>query len=123
MAADKLHTFKSNAVRDAKQMLAKGVAPGEAFTIEKLQTNTGIRFRAVWSEKREAKAPRTGSKQATVVALLQRPDGATVPEIMAETGWLPHTTRGFIAGTIKRKLGLAITAEKIDGRGHVYRAT
>jgi hypothetical protein len=65
--------------------------------------------------------PRTDTKQAMVIEMLERPQGATVPEIMKATGWLPHTVRSAIAGAIKKKLGLAITTEKIDPRGRVYR--
>ena len=52
--------------------------------------------------------------------MLQRPDGATVAEIVAATGWLAHTVRGSISGALKKKLGLPIAAEKVEGRGMVY---
>ncbi|MCE8531534.1 DUF3489 domain-containing protein [Ruegeria pomeroyi] len=64
---------------------------------------------------------RTGTKQAQVIALLQRPEGASIAEIVAATGWQPHSARGMIAGALKKRLGLPITAEKIEGRGTVYR--
>jgi hypothetical protein len=66
-------------------------------------------------------AIRTGTKQAQIIALLQRPEGATVAEICAVTGWLAHTARGMISGGMKKKLGLAIVAGKELGRGMVYR--
>ncbi len=75
---------------------------------------------------REAGAPRKpreGTKQATLIAMLRAPDGATIEEIMAATGWQSHTVRGAFAGALKKKLGLTITSEKIDGRGRVYRIT
>jgi hypothetical protein len=56
-----------------------------------------------------------------IIAMLQRPEGATVAEIAAETKWLPHTVRGSISGALKKKLGLPVTSEKIEGRGFVYR--
>ena len=71
-----------------------------------------------------ANAPRkarTGTKQALVVEMLRRPEGATVDQIMDATGWQRHTVRGAFAGAIKKKLGLAIVSEKIEGRGRVYR--
>ena len=64
---------------------------------------------------------REGSKQAQLIALLQGADGATVAEIAAAFGWQPHTVRGAIAGALKKKLGLDVTSEKVDGRGRVYR--
>ena len=48
------------------------------------------------------RAPRQGTKQAAVLALLGRPDGTTIAQIMETTGWAPHTVRGFLAG-LKRK--------------------
>jgi hypothetical protein len=64
---------------------------------------------------------RTGTKQAQIIALLQRPEGAAITEIVAETGWMPHSVRGMISGTLKKKLGLPIASEKVDGRGTVYK--
>ena len=52
--------------------------------------------------------------------MLRRQEGATVAEIMVATGWLAHTVRGAIAGALKRKLGLAVRSEKVEGRGRVY---
>jgi hypothetical protein len=59
-----------------------------------------------------AHTPRDGSKQAQVVDLLKRPEGATIELIMNETGWQRHTVRGFIAGAAKNKLGLKIESFK-----------
>lgn len=66
-------------------------------------------------------AIRRGTKQAQIIALLQRPEGAPIAEIAAETGWQAHTVRGAISGALKKKLGLPITSEKVEGRGTVYR--
>ena len=53
--------------------------------------------------------------------MLRAPDGATIEEIMAATGWQSHTVRGAMAGALKKKLGLEVISEKVDGRGRVYR--
>ena len=66
-------------------------------------------------------AIRAGTKQAQIIAMLQRPEGATVAEMVEATGWLAHTVRGCISGALKRKLGLPIAAERVEGRGTVYR--
>jgi hypothetical protein len=66
---------------------------------------------------------REGTKQAEMIALLRRPDGATIDDIVAATGWQKHTVRGAIAGALKKKLGLDVTSEKIEGRGRVYKIT
>jgi hypothetical protein len=67
------------------------------------------------------RTPREGTKQATMIAMLQRKDGATIAEIVEATGWQQHTVRGAFAGALKKKLGLTIVSERVDGRGRVYR--
>jgi hypothetical protein len=64
---------------------------------------------------------RADTKQAKVIAMLKQPNGATIPEIVAATEWQPHTVRGFFAGALKKRLGIEVTSEKVDGRGRVYR--
>ncbi|WP_043679896.1 DUF3489 domain-containing protein [Castellaniella defragrans] len=64
---------------------------------------------------------RAGSKQALVLELLQRPEGASIAQIMDATGWQAHTVRGTFAGAFKKKLGLAITSDKAQGEERVYR--
>jgi hypothetical protein len=64
--------------------------------------------------------PVRASKQAEVIALLRRPEGVTVDEVRAMTGWQPHTVRGVFSGALKKKLGLAVVAAK-EERGRVYR--
>ncbi len=61
------------------------------------------------------------SKQAQVLAMLSRPEGATIPQICAATDWQAHTVRGTFAGAFKKKLGLEITSEKTKGSDRVYR--
>lgn len=64
---------------------------------------------------------RADSKQAQVIAMLKRPEGATIAQISEITAWQAHTTRGFFAGTVKKKLGLAITSHKPPQGERVYR--
>jgi hypothetical protein len=67
--------------------------------------------------------PRTrdNSKQAQVIAMLKRPEGATIANICEATGWQQHTVRGTFAGAFKKKLELAITSTKEVGGERVYR--
>ena len=71
----------------------------------------------------EAKTPRTreNSKQAQVIAMLKRPEGATIPQICEATNWQAHTVRGTFSGAFKKKLGLTILSEKVAGGDRTYR--
>ena len=64
---------------------------------------------------------RDNSKQAQVIAMLKRPEGATIPQICEATGWQQHTVRGTFAGAFKKKLGLEITSTKEAGGQRIYR--
>ena len=66
---------------------------------------------------------RAESKQSQLIAMLKRPDGATIAEVVETLAWQPHTVRGAIAGALKKKLGLKVESEKVDDRGRVYRLT
>ena len=63
---------------------------------------------------------RKGTKQETLIEMLRRPEGATIAEIVEALKWQSHTARGAMAGALKKKLGLTITSEVVDGRGRVY---
>jgi hypothetical protein len=64
--------------------------------------------------------PARASKQAMVIALLRRPEGATIEEVQAVTGWQPHSVRGLFSGALKKKLGLSVVNAR-EERGRVYR--
>ena len=55
------------------------------------------------------------SKQDNVLALLRRPEGASLDALVKATGWQQHSVRGFLAGTVRKKLKLPLVSEKIDG--------
>ena len=65
----------------------------------------------------DAKRP---SKQDALIAMLRRPEGATVDEVASATGWQRHTVRGVFSGTLKKRLGLSLASAK-EERGRVYR--
>jgi len=92
---------------------AEGQKAGKPINVRR------TRNRASREPSPAAAAPRQ-SKQATVIALLSRPEGVTVAEVVAATGWQPHTVRGLFSGTLKKKLGLELGSAPAD-RGRVYR--
>ena len=107
---------------------------GDGHGVTLVITEAGFAAIGIEVEAQEPKAPkpepkpgtteqktREGTKQALVIEMLRRPKGATIAEIVGATSWASHTTRGFFAGALKKKLGLTITSEKDEARGRVYR--
>ena len=88
---------------------------------------------AKWSRQRQSKAKaepepqqqpeqqqasvevRPNSKAATVIDLLRRPGGATLAAIIAATQWQAHTVRGFVSGTLGKKMGLKVRSFQQEG--------
>ena len=70
--------------------------------------------------KEKANTARNGSKKAEILALLRRPQGATLAEIMAATGWQAHSVRGFISGSLGKKMGLSVASAKREDGERVY---
>jgi hypothetical protein len=105
-------------------LAAIGIEPDEAATaptsaIEAPQQDTTPD--AAPERASLTRTPHAGTKQAALIAMLRTPEGATIEEITTATGWQAHTVRGAIAGALKKKLGLDVTSEKVEGRGRVYR--
>ena len=70
----------------------------------------------------KSEKPAGDSKQSIILALLQRPSGATIDEMAKATGWQRHSVHGMMSGVLKKKLGLTVTSDK-EERGRVYRIT
>ncbi len=69
------------------------------------------------------KGAREGSKKAIVLDMLRRPEGATLADIQAATGWQAHSIRGFLSGSIGKKMGLTIESLKTSEGARAYRVT
>jgi hypothetical protein len=89
------------------------------------QTNTIVAkdkretTRSKSSKPAKAAAPKL-NKSANVIELLSRPEGVTIEAISKATNWQAHSVRGFLAGTVKKKLGKTLTSEKTES-GRIYR--
>jgi hypothetical protein len=86
-----------------------------------IKTMAAIRTHVAQPPAPKRLTPRAGTKQALLIEMLQRLEGATMEEIVAATGWQPHTARGAMSGALRKKLGLVVISEKEEGKGRVYR--
>ncbi len=68
----------------------------------------------------KAHPARDGSKTAKILDLLKRPGGATAQELLKVTGWQPHSIRGFLSGTVGKKMGLTVKSVKGDNGQRSY---
>ena len=95
-------------------LLAIGIEPVAVKAV------VAIREHAAKTPAPKPPSQRAGTKQAQIIALLERPEGATIAEIVLATAWQAHSARGVISGVLKKKLGLVVGSTNEDGRGAVY---
>jgi hypothetical protein len=100
----------------------------EEIQMVKLKINKGKKAASVQqaqknkdTRKTAESKPRTASKQAEVIGMLSRPQGATIHTIMEKTGWQQHSVRGFFAGVVRKKLGLTLESERREDADRIYR--
>ena len=72
------------------------------------------------SEPAEATPARAGTKTSQILDLLKKPGGAALTQIMAVTNWQAHSVRGFLSGTLRKKMGLTVISEKGQNGDRVY---
>lgn len=109
----------------AIQRLGASVGPQSAPVAKKAKgtTKKASAAKKPPQAKQGATLAREGSKKAAVLELLRRKKGATLAEIMAETGWQKHSVRGFLSGALTKKMGLTIESAKRDDGERVYSIT
>jgi DNA-directed RNA polymerase sigma subunit (sigma70/sigma32) len=101
-----------------------------ATTREKSARHSSTKTAKVAAVKKSSSAPvrsldqpvkhRADSKQARVIEMLMRHEGATIDDIVKATDWQPHSVRGFFAGIIRKKLKLTLTSEAAEA-GRIYK--
>ena len=101
-------------------LLAIGIEPVVVKTVVAIRKHVAETSATVEPSAAQPKQ-RAGTKQAMLIEMLRRPEGGTMEEIMAATGWLAHTARGAMSGALGKKLGLVVTSEKDAIRGRVYK--
>lgn len=104
------------AMRNAQLIEASASEP-EVY----VATATGLQEIGITTQP--PRTTRESTKQAVLIELLSRAEGATLPQMTEATGWQVHTVRGAMAGALKKKLGLEITSERQTGTDRVYRIT
>ena len=109
--ADAVERTKRQRRLNAKKRSKKAKAP-------KRQTHRKV---AVGTRSRTTPASRKQTKQQACIDLLSRQEGATIEELQAATGWQQHSVRGFLAGAVRKKLGLTLVSEKSDAAPRRYR--
>ena len=110
-------------------LAAIGVEPGDHIpeasgpekTVGAGQAHTMLGNRPAASGESAEIAGRPGTKAAAITTLLNRESGATLAELTAATGWQPHSVRGFLSGTLKKKLGYAVASERSEDGVRRYR--
>ena len=80
----------------------------------------GTSTRAAVGRRPKTGVPRPGSKTARILALLKRPQGVALKELLKATGWLPHSIRGFLSGTVVGRMGLKVSSTKSESGERRY---
>ena len=86
-----------------------------------VRTMTAIHKHAAEPPLPKPPTPRSGTKQAMLISLLQATEGATMEAMITATCWKPHTLRGAMSGALGKKLGLVVTSAKEGNSARVYR--
>jgi hypothetical protein len=100
--------------------MTKSKSKAKATTRSAAQTTGKSKVRSRSAHSSPKTSTRPGTKHARILAMLRTPAGATIAAIMTATEWQQHSVRGFLAGVVRKKLGLNLVSEQTD-KGRVYR--
>jgi Protein of unknown function (DUF3489) len=116
-ASKKAASPKKGAPKSQKSAKAAKAKPAAAA---KARTNPAKTGKAPKSARAKTEGVRGGSKTSAILELLHRAKGATLADIMEATSWQAHSVRGFISGTLGKKMGLTVKSEKREDGTRVY---
>ena len=100
--------------------MTKSKSKSKASTRSAARTTSKSKPRSRSAPSSSKTVTRPDTKHACILAMLRTPGGATIAAIMAATEWQQHSVRGFLAGVVRKKLGLNLVSEQTD-KGLVYR--
>ncbi|MEQ1671161.1 MAG: DUF3489 domain-containing protein [Hyphomicrobium sp.] len=99
--------------------------PAPTASAKSAKTKSAAKYRPVPADNctgsRDEQHTERVTKHDRVLELLSQRNGASIPEMMEATGWQQHSLRGFLAGTVKKKLGFALTSSKSEGELRRYK--
>ncbi len=114
-------TTKARVAPQGAHVAKKKAKSAKKATPAKKATKTGAKPKGARPDKAvKEKGAREGSKTNQILDLLKRPGGVTAKELMKATGWQPHSVRGFLSGTIGKKMGLTVTSAKGEDGERTY---
>jgi len=113
---------KAPAAKRARNVAPSKAKSGKKASPAKKAPKGGKRARGARPGKaaKEKGVAREGSKTETILEMLKRPGGATAGELIKATSWQPHSLRGFLSGTIRKKMGLTVTSAKSENGERSY---
>jgi hypothetical protein len=112
-------TIDKPAKSDRSAVARRAAGSKTASTRAPATATTGLRKRETPPVQPPVEGPVT--KHAQLLQLLNRPEGASIEDMMQATQWQQHSVRGFLAGTVKKKMGLPLTSSKAEGDVRRYR--
>jgi Protein of unknown function (DUF3489) len=117
----KATTKASVAPRKPRVAPHKAKSAKKATSAKKGATATkGAKTAKTAKTAKKASGARQGSKTEKVLDLLKRPGGVTTKELIKATGWQPHSVRGFLSGTVGKKMGLKVESTKTEDGERTY---
>ena len=117
--ADKSSPQEAGSARKAARApQTRPVAPKKSKTANKATQRQQER-----KSQKDAKTARTGTKKEKLIGLMQRSEGATLPELIKASGWNGNSLRGFISGQLGKKMSLKVTSNKREDGLRVYQIT